>query len=309
MGVARLPHGGCLHSHRHDQHEAYLVLDGVGVITIDGTPRTLGPGVAVFIAGNALYSVKATGDPELRSPTLSRRTPLRRSSTYSANSASRVVFGPTRCGVTALRGSGPLGREAGISFEPEEESWQSCCSMLPVVGGDDAGVPRPAPAARRGTPLPGRSVHRRRRSSPSCAPPATLDLRLELPIGPLILRRRRPYARPALVSRGRLRRRAATAGVRRRFAPPATSCPRRRDRHDRGTAHRHPARARHRDLGITSICFNASPTPRSSGAVHAPRGQGAGQRDAAPLIAARERARRAWRRIVASKLGHRAAGP
>jgi quercetin dioxygenase-like cupin family protein len=66
MGVARLPHGGSLHSHRHEQHEAYLLLDGVAVITIDGTPRTVGPGVAVFIPGNAVHSVKATGDSELR---------------------------------------------------------------------------------------------------------------------------------------------------------------------------------------------------------------------------------------------------
>ena len=66
MGVARLPHGGSLHSHRHAQPEAYLVLDGVAVLTIDGTARTVGPGVAVFIPGNALHSVKATGDSELR---------------------------------------------------------------------------------------------------------------------------------------------------------------------------------------------------------------------------------------------------
>jgi hypothetical protein len=98
--------------------------------------------------------------------------------------------------------------------------------------------------------------------------------------------------------------RRATALCATGYVMPTTSRPPRKgDRSPSSSA------ARHRDLGITSICFNASPTPRSSGAVHAPRGQGAGQRDAAPLIAARERARRAWRRIVASKLGHRAAGP
>ncbi|MFL5860154.1 MAG: cupin domain-containing protein [Solirubrobacteraceae bacterium] len=66
MGIGRLPKGGSLRSHRHEQAEAYLILDGVAVLTIDGTARTVGPGVAVFIPGNALHSVKATGESELR---------------------------------------------------------------------------------------------------------------------------------------------------------------------------------------------------------------------------------------------------
>jgi quercetin dioxygenase-like cupin family protein len=66
MGVARLPPGGALHAHRHAQHEAYFVLDGVAVLTIDGTARTVGPGVAAFIPGNAVHSITATGDSELR---------------------------------------------------------------------------------------------------------------------------------------------------------------------------------------------------------------------------------------------------
>ena len=66
IGVARLPPGGSLDTHRHEQHEGYLVLDGTGVVTIDGTARTVGPGVAVFIPGNALHSVEATGESDLR---------------------------------------------------------------------------------------------------------------------------------------------------------------------------------------------------------------------------------------------------
>src|SRR5690349_8404326 len=66
MGVARLPPGGALRTHRHEQPEAYLVLDGTGVITIGGTARPLSEGVAVFIPGNALHSVQATGESELR---------------------------------------------------------------------------------------------------------------------------------------------------------------------------------------------------------------------------------------------------
>src|SRR5215211_1511395 len=66
IGVARLPPGGSLHSHRHEQHEAYFVLDGAAVVTIDGTARTVGPGVAVFIPGNAVHAVEATGDSGVR---------------------------------------------------------------------------------------------------------------------------------------------------------------------------------------------------------------------------------------------------
>jgi len=66
VGVARLPSGGWLHTHRHEQHEAYFVLDGTGVVTIDGTARGVRPGVAVFIPGNALHSVEATSESDLR---------------------------------------------------------------------------------------------------------------------------------------------------------------------------------------------------------------------------------------------------
>ena len=66
LGVARLRPGAALHAHRHAQHEAYLVLDGTGVVTIDGEPRRVGPGTAVFIQGNAVHSVESTGEEDLR---------------------------------------------------------------------------------------------------------------------------------------------------------------------------------------------------------------------------------------------------
>ena len=66
MGIARVPPGGSLGMHRHEQAEAYLVLDGTGVVTIGGTARTLREGVAVFIPGNALHGVRATGTSDLR---------------------------------------------------------------------------------------------------------------------------------------------------------------------------------------------------------------------------------------------------
>jgi quercetin dioxygenase-like cupin family protein len=66
MGIARMPHGGLLPTHRHEQPETYFVLSGSAVVTIEGKARTVGPGCAVFIPGNARHSVQATGGSELR---------------------------------------------------------------------------------------------------------------------------------------------------------------------------------------------------------------------------------------------------
>ena len=66
LGVARLPANGTLRAHRHEQHEAYLLLEGTGVVTIDGSSRAVGPGDSVFIPGNAVHSIEATGERDLR---------------------------------------------------------------------------------------------------------------------------------------------------------------------------------------------------------------------------------------------------
>jgi mannose-6-phosphate isomerase-like protein (cupin superfamily) len=66
LGVARVPSGGQLATHRHEQPEVYLVLDGTGVVTIDGSPSHLTPGASVFIPGGATHSVRADGPADLR---------------------------------------------------------------------------------------------------------------------------------------------------------------------------------------------------------------------------------------------------
>lgn len=66
LGVALLRPGEALRAHRHEQAEAYLVLDGTGIVTIDGSAHAVGPGAGVFIAGNAVHSVEATGETDLR---------------------------------------------------------------------------------------------------------------------------------------------------------------------------------------------------------------------------------------------------
>jgi mannose-6-phosphate isomerase-like protein (cupin superfamily) len=66
LGVARVPSGGSLAAHRHEQPEVYLVLDGTGVVTIDGSSSRVGPRASVFIPGGAVHSVQATGPTDLR---------------------------------------------------------------------------------------------------------------------------------------------------------------------------------------------------------------------------------------------------
>ena len=66
LGVARLSPGETLPAHRHEQAEVYLVLDGAGIVTIDGSAHAVGPGAGVFIAGDVVHSVESTGQTELR---------------------------------------------------------------------------------------------------------------------------------------------------------------------------------------------------------------------------------------------------
>lgn len=66
LGVGRLPPGAVLNEHRHEQAEVYFVLDGSGIVTIDGSARRVDPGTGVFIPGNAAHSLECTGDADLR---------------------------------------------------------------------------------------------------------------------------------------------------------------------------------------------------------------------------------------------------
>jgi mannose-6-phosphate isomerase-like protein (cupin superfamily) len=66
LGVARVPRGGGLSAHRHEQAEVYLVLEGTGRVTIDGVPSEVRPGTSVFIPGGAVHAIEATGAEDLR---------------------------------------------------------------------------------------------------------------------------------------------------------------------------------------------------------------------------------------------------
>lgn len=65
-GVAVMPVGGWLGSHRHGPPETYYVLEGEGVLTVEGRQQPLTPGTAAYIPGRAEHAVRNTGAGELR---------------------------------------------------------------------------------------------------------------------------------------------------------------------------------------------------------------------------------------------------
>jgi mannose-6-phosphate isomerase-like protein (cupin superfamily) len=66
LGVARLAPGTSLRPHRHEQPELYYVLEGSGVVTVDGSSQVVGPDAAVFVPGNARHCIACTGEVDLR---------------------------------------------------------------------------------------------------------------------------------------------------------------------------------------------------------------------------------------------------
>jgi mannose-6-phosphate isomerase-like protein (cupin superfamily) len=66
MGIAKILPGEALHEHRHLQAEIYLILQGRGLVRIDGKPQPVTAGSAVFIPGNAPHSCENTGATDLQ---------------------------------------------------------------------------------------------------------------------------------------------------------------------------------------------------------------------------------------------------
>ncbi len=65
-GVAELLPGGWLGLHRHAPAEIYYVLEGQGVVTLDGAEIEVGPGSAVFIPRDTEHGIRNSGDAPLR---------------------------------------------------------------------------------------------------------------------------------------------------------------------------------------------------------------------------------------------------
>lgn len=65
-GIAHLSPGGSLRPHRHAQAEIYVMLQGRAAVTIDGDTREVGPGMTVFIPGDAVHGIECAGSREVR---------------------------------------------------------------------------------------------------------------------------------------------------------------------------------------------------------------------------------------------------
>jgi quercetin dioxygenase-like cupin family protein len=63
LAEASLPAGGETQRHYHKlSEEIYFMLEGEGVMEVDGEVREIGPGDAILIAPNAWHQVKAVTD-------------------------------------------------------------------------------------------------------------------------------------------------------------------------------------------------------------------------------------------------------
>jgi quercetin dioxygenase-like cupin family protein len=66
-GIAVLPPGGgSLEPHRHAQPEIYLILEGSGLLQIDGEKTKVSAGATIFIPGNAAHCLHNDADQTLR---------------------------------------------------------------------------------------------------------------------------------------------------------------------------------------------------------------------------------------------------
>ncbi|MBY6141667.1 cupin domain-containing protein [Leisingera daeponensis] len=62
LGIAEFGPGGRLLPHRHDPAEFYFGLEGTGMVTIDGIPHEIRPGVAIYVPGGAEHGTVAGRD-------------------------------------------------------------------------------------------------------------------------------------------------------------------------------------------------------------------------------------------------------
>ncbi|HEX4768111.1 MAG TPA: cupin domain-containing protein [Lichenihabitans sp.] len=66
-GIAELPPGGGGRiPHRHEQPELYYIIEGTGLLTIDGRESVVAAGSAIFIPGNAAHCLRNNSSTTLR---------------------------------------------------------------------------------------------------------------------------------------------------------------------------------------------------------------------------------------------------
>jgi quercetin dioxygenase-like cupin family protein len=65
-GVAEFEPGGALNLHRHAAAEIYFVLEGEGIVSIEGHDHAVTPGSIAFIPGGAPHGVRNVGGGTLK---------------------------------------------------------------------------------------------------------------------------------------------------------------------------------------------------------------------------------------------------
>ena len=66
-GIAELVRsGGELKLHRHAEPEIYFIIEGTGILTIDGVERAVAAGATIFIPGDAEHGIRNESDALLR---------------------------------------------------------------------------------------------------------------------------------------------------------------------------------------------------------------------------------------------------
>jgi quercetin dioxygenase-like cupin family protein len=65
-GIAKLEPGGWLGLHRHSPAEIYYVLEGRGIVTIEGREHEVHVGAAVFIPADAEHGIRNEHEEPLR---------------------------------------------------------------------------------------------------------------------------------------------------------------------------------------------------------------------------------------------------
>lgn len=68
VGIAEIQPGAPdeLHLHRHEPAEAYYILSGTGVVSIDGEVHHIRAGSTIFVPSNAVHAVGNTGTEVVR---------------------------------------------------------------------------------------------------------------------------------------------------------------------------------------------------------------------------------------------------
>ncbi|WP_220790006.1 cupin domain-containing protein [Gluconacetobacter tumulisoli] len=66
-GLATVPaREGRLELHRHEDPEIYFIVEGTGIMTIDGQDTNVGPGTTIFIPGNAEHGIRNESAADLK---------------------------------------------------------------------------------------------------------------------------------------------------------------------------------------------------------------------------------------------------